>query len=378
MSEITDDKQPQNGYQSGFMHSDVYQKAANKPEGDSKTVLEKPDLSKDETEKLATKKWEPTQEEIKKLEKNLDAKVIVLYFTTSLAFMDVDYIFRHVAAMGHQHRIAVLLSGPGGSGIAAARIVFMLRKYCNELLFVIPSEASSACTIMSLGGDKILMGPLSMLSAIDTSIANHPLAPKDKDGYPVSVEITEIQKFIELCNSTMSSDKVAGIKESPYGLLSEYVHPVFIGAIQRSLSLSKLITTDVLKTHMEDEGRINYIVDQLNDAFPVHSYPIILEKAQKLGIQVEAMSAETHGIAAAQLENLQKLSSLKSDETDKVKTTYMIEAVFETQDWRTVYLTEKKYNMVEGKWELGPRKSDYYSYKAKTDEHGKREFEQVA
>lgn len=376
---MTDAAPTSTSYQDNLAHLDVFQKTSHKPVDDNdKKVLEKPDLSKDETEKLATKKWEQSQAEIKKLEENLQAKVIVLYFTSTLAFMDVDYIFRHVAAMGHQQRIAVLLNGPGGSGIAAARIVFMLRKYCDELIFVIPSEASSACTIMSFGGNKILMGPLSMLSPIDTSIANHPLAPKDMDGYPVSVEITEIQKFIELCNGTMSSDKVEGIRKSPYGLLSEYVHPVFIGAIQRSLSLSKLITTDVLKTHMDDEGRINYIVDQLNDAFPVHSYPIILEKAQQLSIQAEAMSAETHDIAAAQLENMQKLTSLKSDETDKEKITYTIDAVFETQDWRTVYLTEKKYNMVDGKWELGPKKSDYYSYKASTDESGKRHFEQVS
>jgi hypothetical protein len=231
---------------------------------------------------------------------------------------------------------------------------------------------------MSLGGNKILMGPLSMLSPIDTSIAYHPLAPKDKDGYPVSVEITEIQKFIELCNSTMSSDKVTGIKESPYGLLSEYVHPVFIGAIQRSLSMSKLITTDVLKTHMDDEGRLNYIVDQLNDAFPVHSYPIILEKAQQLGIPAEAMSEETHDIATAELENLRKITALKSDETEKEKTTYAIDAIFETQDQRTVYLSEKKYSLVDRKWEEGTRKAGYYTYKATYDDQGNKHIEKVS
>ncbi len=378
MSEITDIHQNLSSHQKNSAHIDLLQKANHKPAvDDGKKVLEKPDLSKDETEKLATRKWEQSQTEIKKLEEQLQAKVIVLYFDGTLAFMDVDYIFRHVASMGQQHRIAVLLNGPGGSGIAAARIVFLLRKYCTELLFVIPSEASSACTVMSLGGDKILMGPLSMLSPIDTSIANHPLAPKDMDGYPVSVEITEIQKFIELCNDTMSSEKVEGIRASPYGLLSEYVHPVFIGAIQRSLSLSKLITTDVLKTHMEDEGRINYIVDQLNDAFPVHSYPITLEKAKQLGIQAEAMDSETHDIAVAQLENMQKLTSLKSDETEKEKITYSIDAVFETQDWRTVYISEKKYNMIDGKWELGPKKSDYYSYKSLINENGNLDFNQV-
>ncbi len=353
----------------------------NKPEKTDKhtgkKILEKPDLSKDETEKLATKHWEQSQKDIENLEENLKAKVIVLYFSASLESLDVNYIFRHVAAIGHQQRIAVLLNGPGGSIAAASRLVFLLRKYCDELVFVIPSEASSACTMLALGGDKILMGPLSMLSPIDTSIAGHPLAPKDMDGYPVSIEITEIQKFIELCNSTMSSNKVRGIRESPYGLLSEYVHPVALGAIQRSLSLSKLTTTDILKTHMDDEGRINHIVDQLNDAFPMHSYPITLDRAQQLGIQAEAMDTNTHDIAVAQLQNMQSLTAVKSEETEKTKIAYSVDAVFETQDWRTVYLSENKYNLVEGKWVFGTKKADYRSYKATHDVHGKRHIEQV-
>jgi hypothetical protein len=377
MSEITDNEQSLTSYQDNMGSVGLYQKAAPKTAEGKVSKLEKPDLSKDETEKLATKRWDQSQAEIKKLEENLQAKVIVLCFSSSLAFMDVDYIFRHVTAMGHQQRIAVFLKGPGGSGEAAARIVFMLRKYCDELIFVVPSEASSACTMMALGGNKILMGPLSMLSPIDTSIAYHPLAPKDKDGYPVSVEITEIQKFIDLCNSTMATDKVEAVQKSPYGLLSEYVHPVFIGAIQRSLSMSKLITTDVLKTHMDDEGRLNYIVDQLNDAFPVHSYPIILEKAQQLGIPAEAMGEETHEIAVAELENIQKITALKSNETEKEKITYTIDAIFETQDLRTVYLSEKKYNLVDNRWEEGTKKADYYSYKATHDDSGNKQIEKV-
>ena len=66
--------------------------------------------------------------------------------------------------------------------------------------FIVPSVAASACTMLALGGDKILMGPLSTLSPIDISLTNHELAPKDSDNYPVRIEVTQIQKFIELLN----------------------------------------------------------------------------------------------------------------------------------------------------------------------------------
>jgi len=115
------------------------------------------------------------------------------------------------------------------------------------------------------------------------------------------------------------------------------------------------------------------------DIFPVHSYPIILEKAQQLGIPAEAMSEETHEVAVAELENIQKITALKSNETEKEKITYTIDAIFEAQDLRTVYLNEKKYNLVDNRWEEGTKKADYYSYKAKAtyDDKGNKQIEKV-
>jgi hypothetical protein len=90
------------------------------------------------------------------------------------------------------------------------------------------------------------------------------------------------------------------------------------------------------------------------------------------------MSEETHDIATAELENLRKITALKSDETEKEKTTYAIDAIFETQDQRTVYLSEKKYSLVDRKWEEGTRKAGYYTYKATYDDQGNKHIEKVS
>jgi hypothetical protein len=75
---------------------------------------------------------------------------------------------------------------------------------------------------------------------------------------------------------------------------------------------------------------------------------------------------------------MQSLTNLKSEETEDVKYTYAVDAVFETRDWRTVYFVETKYNLVDGRWRFGTKKEDYRSYRATQNAEGKSEIKEVA
>ncbi|HEC67032.1 MAG TPA: hypothetical protein ENI23_17280, partial [bacterium] len=65
--------------------------------------------------------------------------------------------------------IALLLSSPGGSGLAAERVINILRRYSgtNDYWAVIPGKAKSAATMVAFGASKIFMGPASELGPID-------------------------------------------------------------------------------------------------------------------------------------------------------------------------------------------------------------------
>lgn len=320
----------------------------------------------------AVAKWDITQKYIISLEELTNSRVLVLYINmrSSLSEEDVEYIYNHVAKIGRQAKISVLVAGPGGSGIAATRVIYLLRQFCDELNIIVPGKAASALTMLSLGGDKILMGPISSLSPIDTSIHNHQLAPKGHDNAPASIEVNQIQKFIELCNSGMSSDKVDDINKSPYSLLSKHIHPIVIGSIQRIVSLSKMLTFDILKTHMRDINLIERIVSQLNDGFPIHSYPITFAKAQELGIKVEIMNSELNSKCLNFLRVLKVLSDGGASENQGVRVNYTRDVIFECTDLRTVYYVEKKYSLSEGKWSHNTSKSQYNIYGPKEDELG--------
>ena len=324
-------------------------------------------------------KWDKSQQFLEKIEQKTNSRVIVIYISgrTSLAEPDVYQINQQLQEFGHVPRISVLLSGPGGSGIAAARIATILRYYCDQLDFLIPQDAASACTMLALAGDNVLMSPVARLSPIDSSMAGNPLAPTDKDGYPVRIEVTQIQKFIELCNSGMSSKEVDDIKKSPYALLAEHVHPLVIGSIQRILTLSKLLTTDILKLHLNDPERIEAIVNSLNDDFPTHGYPITLSKAKEIGIQALPMDEELSKLTLDYHDILQLISKENSNEQGGVKVSYRVDAIFESKNARTVFFQERNLRLGEKGWQNTGSKADYKTYKPVDNGNGLTRIQEV-
>jgi len=127
------------------------------------------------------------------------------------------------------------------------------------------------------------MGPLAHLSAVDTSLT-HDLSPIDRDNDRVSVSNDELLRVIRLW-SEQAKDSTA----NPYEALFPYVHPLVIGAVDRSSALSTRICEEILSYHMEDLDRAREISNILNAGYPSHNYPITLREAKRIGLNVEAM-----------------------------------------------------------------------------------------
>lgn len=297
-------------------------------------------------------KWPETQQAIAELETITDSDVLVFYisFNGSLTYEEIGSIYNHISNIKNKRqRLTLFLYGPGGYGVAATKIVNLIRQYYKNFEVIIPSEAASALTMLALGAEKIYMGPLSSLSPIDTSLVNHPLAPKSPTNKSVTVEITQIQKFIELANSGMISNQVDDIKKSPYYLLSEHVHPLVIGTIQRMLLLSKMLTSDILKTHLTNQIQIDKIVNELNDNFPTHGYPITYGKAKEIGINAFEM---TEDLTTKSLNLLKLLNFISRTDTTEnggyqIRTERLV--IIETIDLRSYYQLDKRFILDEKK-----------------------------
>lgn len=68
--------------------------------------------------------------------------------------------------------LALLISSPGGIGLAAERIINVCRSYSGtgEYIAIIPAKAKSAATMICLGASKIIMGKTSELGTVDPQL----------------------------------------------------------------------------------------------------------------------------------------------------------------------------------------------------------------
>src|SRR5262249_26222556 len=77
---------------------------------------------------------------------------------------------------------------------------------------------------------------------------------------------------------------------NPYPEVYKYLHPLVIGALDRSSSLSVRLCVELLSYHMKDRRKAVRISHLLNSGYPSHSYPITAREATRLGLNVKRLS----------------------------------------------------------------------------------------
>lgn len=311
--------------------------------------------------------WNETQELLKKIENKISGRVIS-YFTGSNSRIhteDVKYFYSHLKQIGKQETIYFILVSNGGSGEGAWRIATLLRNYCNKLVIILPEVAASAATILSLAADEIIMTPLSYLTAVDTSIF-HPLNPRDQENKPIYVELDEIQRSINVLLKKVDDGNTNEI----YKTIFSHIHPIALGAIMRSTTLSEMLCNDImdLKKEKPDEKFKQKIIKQLNEKYPSHSYPIPRHKAKELGLPITYSDAELDDMLS-ELNNLyvQITKPSKTYLNDSHINTEWVSTVIESRNLRFGYhlSTRKRLDKLLKNWLTFREESHWFTMQPK-------------
>jgi ClpP class serine protease len=112
----------------------------------------------------------------KLLESELDCPVVTFFTSFVHPVMienaDADMIESVLQTMNLAKGLALIISSPGGDGLAAERIINICKSYSgtNTFKVIIPSKAKSAATIVSFGASEILAGATSELGPVDPQI----------------------------------------------------------------------------------------------------------------------------------------------------------------------------------------------------------------
>ena len=265
----------------------------------------------------------------------------------SVSQSDVVALYEVLGKLGHPKTLYLFLKSDGGTGKASLRIVSLLRQHCSRLVTVIPLECASAATMIALGSDEILMGPMAYLTAVDTSLS-HALSPLDRDNDRVSVSLDELTRVIRLWRAEQS-----GSKENPYQALFQHVHPLVIGAVDRAESLSIMLCKQLLAYHISDEGTAERIAQTLNSKYPSHSYPILIEEARSIGLKAEPLPPVVNDLLLDLNEQYSEMGQKATTDFDERRShSNEIINIWEAQDVQ-VYFQEDKdwfYRAEERRW----------------------------
>jgi hypothetical protein len=293
--------------------------------------------------------FERTQRMLRRIQGRLSGSFMTYWTSTSGSVCDNDVMAMHelLQATGPHRQLTLFVKSDGGSGMAALRLVHLLRTHTRRLTVAAPLSCASAATMLALGADTIAMGPLSFLTAVDTSL-EHDLSPLDHTNNLVAVSHDEVERVIRLWRSSGGSRQI-----NPYQELYKYVHPLVIGALDRASSLSLKLCREILSYHMKDARKADRIARQLNERYPAHQYPITSREARQLGLSVSALPADVDGM-------LQDLNLLYSEIGQRAITDYdeenhhdnEITNILEGPGLQVLYQVEKDwhYRKEERRW----------------------------
>ena len=143
---------------------------------------------------------------------------------------------------------------------------------------------------MALGADEILMHKMGCLGPIDPSVANifnppHPTA----QGQLAPISVEDVTAYFKLVKDELHITHEDELVQA-LTALTERVHPLALGNVQRSHNQSRLLAKKLLNTRIDasEEHEIKQLIDTLKSNLFYHGHPINREEARKeLKLQVK-------------------------------------------------------------------------------------------
>lgn len=227
--------------------------------------------------------------ELQKEEKFKDKKIITFFtsFKYPVAIEDADAIMIEEVLINTDFSnkgLLFVLNSPGGSGLAAERIINICRNYSsNDFEVLVPNKAKSAATMICLGSNKIWMSSSSELGPIDPQTI---MKVEDKNAM-IGMEYL-IKNFDSIFR------KACKCKEriEPFLQQLERFDSRVIEIYKSEVALSSDIAVKALKMGMMSSLNKTQIKRKIEPFLKpiktrVHGRPIFIEQAKKCRLNAE-------------------------------------------------------------------------------------------
>ena len=180
-------------------------------------------------------------------------------------------------------KIDLLLESSGGDALVAWRVMSLIREQYKEVSALIPYEAFSAATLLSMGCNEIFLGKYGCLGPIDPQIRI-----RKKDGTTDQFAYQDIVSYLGFVEKEAHLTEQSHT-ESAFKILCKQVEPSVLGHSRRASSLSVTMGEKLLQTHMteaEEKMKASSIAKELNESFFSHGHALSRREAKDIGLKI--------------------------------------------------------------------------------------------
>jgi len=227
------------------------------------------------------------------IEKERDSNVICYVggdrhnVSTRIAPDILPVFFKHLNKFEPRKKIDLFIYSKGGDVHTAHRLVQLIYEFTDSFSVIAPNKVYSSGTLICLGASEILMTKMADLGPIDPNITSifNPTDPSNCNA-KAAINVEDVYAYFNVAREVLKLKDDESIVKV-FSQLTEAVHPLAIGSIQRTYLLIRSIARKLLSTHIEDMDRIDEIVNCLTENLFSHSYMISRKEAlEEIGLPV--------------------------------------------------------------------------------------------
>lgn len=241
-------------------------------------------------------------DELHKLKKDLaerlarkrNSVLLVMYYphepVTAIRHQDPPEVLDILREIGKVQNLDLLINSQGGDLEAAYQIAICCREYCNKFGVIIPRDALSAATLIALGADEVLMGPLGVLGPLDPMI-KHPSL-----GW---IPGMAIRRSVDVLDGELKESRSTISNKGKYIIapIADKIDPILFSAVSDIIKSAVPYALDLLLKTGKREDEAKKMINILIEGYPTHCIRINRESAKKIGFNVVDVDPEIHDCA---------------------------------------------------------------------------------
>lgn len=209
-------------------------------------------------------------------------------FGTKIADDVIPLFYNILRKIGKVENLDIFLYSRGGNTLTPWRLVNLLREYSNKLSVLIPFRAHSATTLIALGADEIIMGPLGELSPVDPSITT-PFNPKSdlSKNKPIPISVEDLINYFDLAREELGINEPSNLVEI-FKKLVDKLDPIALGRVYRSYVQIREMASRLmsLSKYDDDIKKKDNIVELFTKKLYSHDYIVARKEAETYGLKI--------------------------------------------------------------------------------------------